>query len=125
MVLHTGADQLRERTADFVLENIASQISHAKKKRKTNQAFVCSVEERQDAGVMINETVKQELSKICMEYGAQFLDVRSRVAECKFAGKWSRCGVNCGAAAPAVDMFEEAIPHAPARPGTHTGSARP
>ena len=89
VVFHTGSDQLKESTADFVLESIADQITCAKKKRKTNQVFVCSVEERQDAGLRANETAKtvnQELSSLCLEYGAKFLDLRPRTSECRFSG---------------------------------------
>ena len=89
VVLHTGADQVTNRTADSVLESIASQISHAKLKRKTNQVFVCSVEQRLDAGLTANETAKtvnQELGNLCAEYGAKFLDLRPRMTECKFSG---------------------------------------
>ena len=89
VVLHTGADQVAERTADSVLESIASQISHAKQIPKTNQVFVCSVEQRLDAGLIAHEmakTVNQELGKLCAAYGAKFIDLRPRLTECKFAG---------------------------------------
>ena len=89
VVLQKGIDQLSENSADFVLESIAGQISYAKRKRKTNQVFVCSVEERQDAGLMSKETAKtvnQELGNLCLEYGAKFLDLRRRMSECNFSG---------------------------------------
>ena len=89
VVLHTGVDQLRGNSADFVLESIAGQISYAKRKRKTSQVYVCSVEERQDAGLMGKETAKtvnQELDNLCSEYGAKFLDLRPRMSECNFSG---------------------------------------
>ena len=89
VVLHTGADQLKKRTADSVLESIASQISHVKQNRKTNQVFVCSVEERQDAGFIANETAKtvnEVLYGLCIEYGAKFLGLRQRMADCTFGG---------------------------------------
>ena len=89
VVLHTGVDQLMGNSADFVLESIAGQISCAKRKQKTNQVFVCSVEERQDAGLMANETAKtvnQGLGNLCLEYGAKFLDLRPRMSECNFSG---------------------------------------
>ena len=89
VVLNTGADQLLDKSADSVLESIASQISFAKQKRKTNQVFVCSVEERQDAGLMATETAKtvnQELTGLCLEYGAVFLDLRPRMSHCRFYG---------------------------------------
>ena len=89
IVLHTGADQLRGKTADFILESIANQITHVKQKRKTNQVFVCSVEQRQDAGVLAFETAKtvnQELVNLCSEYGAKYLDLRPRMSECRFSG---------------------------------------
>ena len=85
IVLHTGADQLKKRAADSVLESIASQISHVKQNRQTNQVFVCSVEERQDAGFTANETVKtvnEVMYGLCIEYGAKFLDLRQRMADC-------------------------------------------
>ena len=40
-------------------------------------------------GVMANETAKtanQELSRLCLEYGAKFLDLRPRLANCRFYG---------------------------------------
>ena len=89
VVLHTGADQVTERTADSVLESIASQISHAKQGPKTNQVFVCSVEERTDAGIIAHETAKtvnQELSNLCAVYRARFIDLRPRMTECRFSG---------------------------------------
>ena len=89
IVFNTGADQLLDKSADSVLESIASQVSFAKQKRKTNQVFVCSVEERQDAGLMASETAKtvnQELTSLCLEYGAVFLDLRPRMSHCKFNG---------------------------------------
>ena len=75
-------------SADFVLESIAGQISYAKRKRKTSQVYVCSVEERQDAGLIGKKTAKtvnQELENLCLKYGAKFLDLRPRMSECNFS----------------------------------------
>ena len=89
VVLHTGADQVAKRTSDSVLDSIASQISHAKEIPKTSKVSVCPVEQRLDAGLIALETAKtvnQELSKLCAVYGATFIDLRPRMAECKFSG---------------------------------------
>ena len=89
IVLNTGADQLITDSADSILENIACQITYARRKKKTKEVFVCSVEERQDLGVMAAETAKivnQELKNLCSEYKAKYLDLRPRLALCQFSG---------------------------------------
>ena len=89
VVLHTGADLVLKHTPDFVLECIASQIDLAKREPKTRRVFVCSVEERVDAGYHVFETartVNSELSHLCEAFGATFIDLRPGLSECKFGG---------------------------------------
>ena len=89
VVLHTGADLVLKHTPDFVLECIASQIDLVKRQPKTRRVFVCSVEERVDAGFHVFETartVNSELNNLCEAFGATFIDPRPGLSECKFGG---------------------------------------
>ena len=89
MVLHTGADFVLNHAPEFVLECLSRQISLAKQIHKTNKVFVCSVEERLDAGYYAFESarsVNSALRQLCEAYGAHFIDLRPSLAECRFQG---------------------------------------
>ena len=90
VVLHVGSEDLASRrSVDFILEGIAGIIGETRKKGRVRDVFVCSVEERRDLGQAIQQDARclnEQLSLLCSSYGAKFIDLRSRLQECRFGG---------------------------------------
>ena len=68
VVLHTGADLVLHHSSEFVMECISRQIDLVRGIDKNKRVFVCSIEERLDAGYHVFETarsVNSALGQLC------------------------------------------------------------
>ena len=90
VVLHVGsADLAKHRSVDYILEGLAGVIESSYNTRHVREVVVCSVEERNDMGRDVYESschLNEQLLGLCHSYGARFLDLRTRLRECRFGG---------------------------------------
>ena len=90
VVLHVGSDDLaKHRSVDYILEGLAGVIETSYNTRHVREVVVCSVEERSDMGRDVYESschMNEQLLDLCKSYGARFLDLRTRLRECRFGG---------------------------------------
>ena len=90
IVLHVGSNDLAShRSVDHVLDGLAGAIESTMNTKSVRDVFVCSIEERRDLGQDVKQAsrlLNEQLSLLCGSYGAKFIDLRSRLQECRFAG---------------------------------------
>ena len=89
VVIHLGAEDAIEHSADYVLDRLTHKVNQAREQKRVDTVYVCSLEERRDAGANVHQNVKTintELAQLCHSTGATFVDLRSRLEETEYGG---------------------------------------
>ena len=89
VVIHLGAHDAVDQSADHVLENLTDMVNYSRKLKNVKTVSVCSLEERRDAGSVVYQNIKTintELAHLCLSTESTFIDLRPRLQECLYGG---------------------------------------
>ena len=95
VVIHLGAHDAVDHSADHVLEKLTDMVNYSHKQKNVKTVSVCSLEERRDAGSLVYQNIKTintELAHLCLSTESTLIDLQSRLQECLY-GAINRTGI--------------------------------